>query len=72
MNPTLRRIVQGIQEVQRSNPPEDGIDLGTLLQMEIVRSGEEFDEADVLKAAEMIGVPEGDLIAWLEEMASWV
>ncbi len=72
MDPILKRIVQNIQAMERSNPPSGDIDLGTLLQMEIVRSGEEFDEADVLKAAEMIGVPEGDLIAWLEEMASWV
>ena len=72
MNPRLLRIVRDVQGTYQSNPPEEGIDLGTLLQMEIVRSGEEFDEADVLKAAEMVGVPEGELIAWLEEMASWV
>lgn len=72
MNPRLLRIVRDVKETYRSNPPKDDVDLGTLLQMEIVRSGEEFDEADVLKAAEMVGVQEGDLIAWLEEMASWV
>ncbi len=72
MDPILKRIVRNIQAMEKSNPPDEDIDLGTLLQMEIVRSGEEFDEADVLKAAEMVGVPEGDLIAWLEEMASWV
>ena len=72
MDRRLLRIVRNVKETYQSNPPEEGIDLGTLLQMEIVRSGEEFDEADVLKAAEMVGVPEGELISWLEEMASWV
>ena len=72
MNPALRKIVDAVLAHPRQNPPDGEIDLGTLLQIEIVRSGEEFDEADVLLAAEMVGVPEGDLIAWLEETASWV
>ena len=72
MNSALKKIVEGVLARPRQNPPDGEIDLGTLLQIEIVRSGEEFDEADVLLAAEMVGVPEGDLIAWLEEMASWV
>lgn len=73
MNPKLRKIVEKLKSGYQRNPDGDPeIDLGTLLQFEILRSGEEFNEADVLKAAELVGVPEGSLIEWLEEMASWV
>ena len=73
MNRTLSEIVSRIRNRVQSNPPDEiEVDAGTLLQIEILQSGEEFTEADVLKAAEMVGVPEGELLAWLEEMASWV
>jgi hypothetical protein len=76
MNAELQKIVHRVeQKMVRSNPPGDDdlfVDGGTLLQLEILQSGLEFKEEDVLKAASAIGVPDGSLIDWLEEMASWV
>ncbi len=75
MNSELASIVRRVKERYQSNPPEDDdllVDAGTLLQLEIVQSRMEFTEADVLQAAALVGLPEGSLIDWLEEMASWV
>jgi hypothetical protein len=75
MNPELALIVRRVKERYQSNPPEDDdllVDAGTLLQLEIIQSGMEFTEADVIQAATLVGLPEGSLIDWLEEMASWV
>jgi len=75
MNAELTKIVRRVKERYQSNPPEDDdllVDAGTLLQIEILQSGMEFSEADVLQAATDIGLPEGSLIDWLEEMASWL
>lgn len=75
MNSTLAGIVKKVKARYQINPPEEDdllVDAGTLLQIEILQSGLEFTEADVLSAAQEIGLPEGSLISWLEEMASWV
>ena len=75
MNRELSEIVRRVKGHYQANPPEDDgllVDAGTLLQLEIVQSGAEFSEADVLQAATLVGIPEGSLIDWLEEMASWV
>jgi len=75
MNAELTRIVRRVKERYQQNPPEDDdlmVDAGTLLQIEILQSGMEFSEADVLQAATFVGLPEGALIDWLEEMASWI
>lgn len=75
MDKELMAIVRHVKERYQSNPPEDDellVDAGTLLQLEIVQSGMEFSEEDVLRAASLVGLPEGRLIDWLEEMASWV
>jgi hypothetical protein len=73
VNRTLATIVDRIRNRVRSNPGDMvEVDAGTLLQIEILQSGQEFSEADVIQAAQQIGVPEGELLAWLEEMASWV
>jgi hypothetical protein len=75
MNPELARIVQRVKDRYQRNPPNEDdflVDAGTLFQLEILQSGEEFSEADVLHAATLIGIPEGSLIDWLEQMASWV
>lgn len=75
MNAELQKIVRQVKERYQSNPPEDDgllVDAGTLLQLGILQSGMEFSEADVLEAGIAIGLPEGSLIDWLEEMASWV
>lgn len=73
MNRTLEEIVDRIRNRVKDNPPDEiDVDAGTLLQIEILQSGQEFNETDVLKAAELVGVPEGELLAWLEEMASWI
>ena len=75
MNAELMGIVRRVKARYQQNPPEDDellVDAGTLLQLEILQSGMEFSEADVLQAASLVGLPEGSLIDWLEEMASWV
>ncbi len=74
MNAQLATIVRRVKSRYQANPPEDDIqvDAGTLLQIEILQSGMEFSEADVLQAATLVGLPEGTLIDWLEEMASWL
>lgn len=75
MNAELAQIVKRVKARYQSNPPEDDdllVDAGTLLQIEILQSGVEFSETDVLQAATLVGLPEGELIDWLEEMASWV
>lgn len=75
MNSELEKIVKRVMEGYQRNPQEDDgllVDAGTLLQLEILESGMEFSEADVLRAASLVGVPEGSLIDWLEEMASWI
>lgn len=75
MNADLTQIVRRVKERYQTNPPEDDellVDAGTLLQLEILQSGMEFSEADVFQAATLVGLPEGKLIDWLEEMASWV
>jgi len=74
MDPRLARIVMDVNERVQSNPSDDDleVDAGTLLQLEILKSGVEFSEADVLLAAENVGVDEENLIDWLEGMASWV
>ena len=75
MNSELAKIVRRVKERYQTNPPEDDellVDAGTLLQLEILQSGMEFNEADVLQAATLVGLPEGNLIDWLEEMASWI
>ena len=75
MNAELSEIVRRVKARYQSNPPEDDdllVDAGTLLQLEILQSGMEFSESDVLQAASLVGLPEGTLIDWLEEMASWV
>jgi hypothetical protein len=75
MNKELSEIVRRVRARFQRNPPEEEdllVDAGTLLQIEIAQSGEEFTEPDVLQAATQVGVPEGSLIDWLEEMASWV
>lgn len=75
MNAELAGIVRKVKARYQSNPPDDDellVDAGTLLQLEIVQSGMEFTEADVLQAAALVGLPEGSMIDWLEEMASWV
>ena len=74
MNAELSRIVRQIKARHQSNPRDEDllVDAGTLLQLEILESGLEFSEADVLSAASLVGVPDGSLIDWLEEMASWI
>jgi hypothetical protein len=74
MNSELLEIVRRVKGRYQSNPSDGDlvVDAGTLLQLEILSSGVEFTEADVLQAATMIGLPEGQLIDWLEQMASWV
>ena len=75
MDRELMAIVRRVKERYQQNPPEDDdllVDAGTLLQIEILQSGMEFNEEDVLRAASLVGLPEGRLIDWLEEMASWV
>ena len=75
MDAELSEIVRRVKARYQANPPEDDdllVDAGTLLQIEIVQSGMEFSEKDVLDAGIAIGLPEGSLIDWLEEMASWV
>jgi hypothetical protein len=75
MNKELMAIVRRVKDRFQQNPPEDDdflVDAGTLLQIEILQSGMEFTEEDVLRAASLVGLPEGRLIDWLEEMASWV
>lgn len=75
MNKELMAIVRRVKDRFQQNPPEDDellVDAGTLLQLEILQSGMEFSEEDVLRAASLVGLPEGRLIDWLEEMASWV
>jgi hypothetical protein len=75
MNKELSEIVRRVKGRLQKNPPEEDdllVDAGTLLQIEIAQSNEEFTESDVLQAATQVGVPEGSLIDWLEEMASWV
>lgn len=75
MNAELAKIVRQVKSRYQANPPEDDdllVDAGTLLQIEIVQSGMEFSESDVLEAGIAVGLPEGSLIDWLEEMASWV
>ncbi len=74
MDPRLAQIVKDVNERVQSNPSDDDleIDAGTLLQLEILKSGTEFSEADVLLAAEQVGVDEENLVDWLEGMASWV
>ncbi len=75
MNAKLSQIVRRIQARYQANPAADDdllVDAGTLLQLEILQSGMEFGESDVLRAATLVGIPEGSLIDWLEEMASWV
>jgi hypothetical protein len=74
MDAELAAIVRKVKGLYQRNPPDDDflVDAGTLLQIEILQSGMEFSEADVLQAATMIGIPEGSLIDWLEQMASWI
>lgn len=75
MDKELMAIVRRVKERFQHNPPEDDellVDAGTLLQIEILQSGMEFTEDEVLRAASLVGLPEGRLIDWLEEMASWV
>lgn len=74
MNAALARIVLRVKGRYQDNPADEDllVDAGTLLQLEIMHSGMEFSEADVLRAATLVGLPEGSLIDWLEEMASWV
>ena len=75
MDAELSEIVRRVKARYQANPPEDDdllVDAGTLLQIEIVQSETEFSEKDVLDAGIAIGLPEGSLIDWLEEMASWV
>jgi hypothetical protein len=74
MDPRLKKIVQNLKRRYQENPPGDDleVDAGTLLQIEILQSGLEFNEVDVLAAAQELGIPEGGLIDWLEQMASWV
>lgn len=75
MDRELMAIVRKVKERFQHNPLEDDdflVDAGTLLQIEILQSGMEFTEEDVLRAASLVGLPEGRLIDWLEEMASWV
>lgn len=72
MDAKLQRIVDRVKRMPAQNPSEDGVAPGTTLQVEIVRSDLEFREADVLEAAGAVGVSREDLVAWLEEMASWI
>jgi hypothetical protein len=75
MNRELEKIVQNVRGRYRRNPEAEGgflLNAGLILQIEILQSGMEFSEGDVLAAASMVGVPEGSLIDWLEQMASWV
>lgn len=75
MNAELSAIVRRVKQRYQANPPDEDdvmVDAGTLLQIEILQSGEEFSEADVLQAATLVGIPEGSLIDWLEQMASWI
>lgn len=75
MNSELMKIVRRVKDRYQQNPPEDDdliVDAGTLLQLEILQSGMEFSESDVMAAGLAIGLPEGTLIDWLEEMASWI
>lgn len=75
MNAELAAIVRRVKGRYQQNPADDDgtlVDAGTLLQIEIIQSGAEFSEADVLQAATLVGIPEGSLIDWLEEMASWL
>jgi hypothetical protein len=75
MNAELMDIVRRVKARYQQNPPEDDdllVDAGTLLQLEILQSGMEWSEADVLQAASLVGLPEAGLIDWLEEMASWI
>lgn len=73
MNRSLVSIVDRIRRRVRQNPGNEiEVDVGTLLQIEILQSGEAYTETDVLEAARLVGVPEDALLDWLEEMASWI
>jgi len=70
MDRTLREIVRELKSRFKKNPPE--VDLSTLLQLEIIRSGEEYSEEDIFQALRELGFPEEEFVSWLEDMASWV
>lgn len=69
--PELRDVVEAARAMSRQNPP---IDAGTALQMELKnrRLEYEFDEDQIIEAAEAVGVPKDEINSFLEQMASWL
>jgi len=73
MDARLSKIVKGVQGHVQENPGGD-VDPGTLLQLEVLRSGfkDTFSEDDMIDAAEAVGVSKDDVLSWLEDFASYL
>lgn len=72
MNPSLKRIVEGIKAFQSNPEPADLVDGSLLLQFELVKCGESYSEDDLFEALDSLGVPEQEQASWFERFASWV
>ena len=73
MHPVLAEIVEDVAGRVQENPGEAPVSSGTDLSLEILRSGEinEFDEHDLLSAAQKVGMSPSEAAGWLESLASW-
>lgn len=67
----LQEVVDVARALSRQNPP---LDAGIALQMELKnrRLEYEFDEDQIIEAAEAVGVPKDEINSFLEQMASWL
>ena len=72
MNPTLKRIVDGIKTFQSNPDPGEFVDGSLLLQVELLKNGESYIEDDLFEALDALGVPEQEQASWFERYASWV
>ena len=72
MHPRLERIVRRILDTPQPNPPDEVVDGTLLLQVELVRSGEQYSEDDLFSALKALGADEMDMASWFERYASWV
>lgn len=74
MDPRLKAIVDRVAEIQiKDNPAgEFEVDGAQILQLEMLRSGIEFTEDDVIAAFRAVGVPDDDIVSTLEDFASYI
>lgn len=74
MKPVVQKLAAAFNRVRAENPMEDANDLSTQLQLFLVASRDlpVLSEAEIVRIALSVGVPQEKLGEFMEELASWL